>query len=62
MEQPRKITNFISKQISDRMKPFQPSFTIPASSLSMLANFHKIPIQVGQILKVRQNFFLGLYI
>ena len=52
-----KMINFIYKKISDRMQQSQPAFTTnlhspsPASLVSMLAYFHKMPILVGQAVK-----------
>ena len=42
------MMNFICKKISDQIEPNQPAFTIPASSVSLLDHFHKIPIEVGR--------------
>ena len=51
------MKNFVYKKGSDRIEPSQPSFIIPASSLSMPTHFHKMPIQVGQPVEGERMLF-----
>ena len=51
------MKNFVYKKGSDRIEPSQPPFIIPASSLSMLTHFHKMPIQVGQPVEGERMLF-----
>ena len=53
------MISFIFKKISDCMEPSQPAFTIPSQVVSMIAHFHKMPMQEDQPIKGDRMLFLA---